>query len=164
MAGGGGTESPDRLLPAKGRRREDYLKTIYLLSKEKKEIRVRDIAEALGVRPASVVEYLEKLAADKLIEYHKGEGVVELTDRGLAEARKVAEKYEALYDFLVQVLGIPPERARREACYAEHGLSQDTVQRFKELAKAIAECRKYCPSLIPPPGGLEIRGKKPRDK
>ncbi len=138
----------EKLLPARGHRREDYLKIIYLLSKEKGRARVKDIAEALGVKPASVVEYLERLASENLIHYRKGEGDIELTEKGYREARKTAEKYEALYVFLVDVLGLPPEQAKREACYAEHGFSNETIERIRVLTTAMVEdCFKKCPEL-----------------
>jgi len=135
------------LLPAKGYRREDYLKAIYLLSEEAKSIRVKDIAEFLRVKPASVVEYLERLAAEGLIVYRKGEGAIELTSKGYREARKVAEKYEAIYRFLTTILGIPSDRAKREACYAEHGFSEETARRIRELSQLISICVEKCPDL-----------------
>jgi DtxR family Mn-dependent transcriptional regulator len=61
---------------------EDYLKTIYDLSTTSGRATTNQIAERLGVTPASVTNMLQKLAATKppLVEYLKHHGVLLTTD------------------------------------------------------------------------------------
>ena len=49
--------------------REDYLKQILKLGGDKKTVSNKEIAESLGLSPASVSEMLSKLKKEGLIEY-----------------------------------------------------------------------------------------------
>jgi len=113
-----------------GRREEDYLKTVYILSKEKNVIRIRDLSRALGVRPSSAVEYIEKLARKGLVVHKKGE-YIELTSEGLKEGEKLYKRYKALMSFLKEILMLPEDVAAEEACYIEHGLHDLTLERIR---------------------------------
>jgi len=108
---------------------EDYLEAIYHLVQEKKVARVRDIAARKGVKMSSVVGALRRLSAEELIHYRARE-YVELTETGEDLAMKVVARHEFLTKFFVEVLGVDEERADREACELEHGLSLETKARL----------------------------------
>jgi len=57
---------------------EDFLEAIYLIGKTKKVVRVKDIAQHLNIKMASVVVGLKSLAEKGLVE-HEHYGYVELT-------------------------------------------------------------------------------------
>ncbi len=113
-----------------GRRAEDYLKAIYMISREKKVVRVRDLSKVLGVRPSSAVEYLDKLASEGYVIHKKGE-YIELTDKGREIGESLYRRYEALMRFLKEILMLPDEIAAEDACYIEHGLHDMTLERIR---------------------------------
>jgi len=112
------------------KREEEYIELMYRLYSDKGVIRIKDIAARLNVKPPSVVEYLDKLARKGYIRYEKGE-VIRLTEEGMRIGREVYERHKALRDFLKILLGLPEEIADEDACYIEHGVHQETIERIK---------------------------------
>lgn len=113
-------------------RDDEYLEAILLLKRERGEVRVRDLAAILGVKPPSVVEYLEKLAEKNLVVYRKGQGLIELTEEGLKRAEEVFRRHQVLKELLV-LLGVPEEVAEEDACSIEHVISETTFKAFEGL-------------------------------
>ena len=130
--------SPRRRL---SRREEEYLEAMLILEKRKGRIRIKDLAEMLGVKPPTVVEFLEKLAAKGLVEYRKYYGV-RLTEEGRRLAEEVLRRHEAIKRFLV-MLGVPEDVAERDACYIEHGISDESLR----LMTLFIEFVEKCPNL-----------------
>jgi len=60
---------------------EDYLEAIFNLSKEKRVVRVKDIAKRLDVKMPTVTSMLKTLSKRELIDYEKYE-YLELTKKG----------------------------------------------------------------------------------
>ncbi len=114
-----------------GKRYEDYIKVIHKLEKEKGVVRLKDVAEALGLKPPTVLQYINKLSKNGIIEYSKGE--IRLTEKGREMAERIERQYKILKQFLTDVLGIPEDVAAVEACYAEHGFSEETIERLETL-------------------------------
>ena len=114
---------------------EDYLETIYFLSKEKGYARVLEIARALGVRPPSVTQMLKKLRDMGLVHYERY-GKVMLTEKGEELAREVRKRHVRLKLFLI-ALGLPEHLAEEDACAMEHVLHEETVLAFGRLAEFI---------------------------
>lgn len=108
---------------------EDYLETIFLLIKDKKVARIRDIAEVRKVKPGSVTPAMKRLAELGLINYTKRE-FIQLTDEGLDIARKTLTRHRLLERFLTEILHVGLENARNDACAMEHNLSDETTERF----------------------------------
>jgi len=111
---------------------EDYLEAIYLLSRKDEEVRVAEIAEALGFSKPSVSEALTHLEAKGLVEHEKYRGV-RLTPEGEELARHVYERHKTLSIFLTRILGVPPAQAAVEACRIEHTISTDTYERLRRF-------------------------------
>lgn len=126
------------------KREEEYLETMYLLHKNKGIIRVKDIAKALRVKPPSVVDALKKLSEKGLIEYEKYDRIL-LTEKGRKIAEETYVKHRLLTEFFIDLLGIPPEIAERDACQFEHYVHDITVQRIREFAEFIQE---QCPYVL----------------
>ncbi len=118
---------------------EDYLETIFNLSKEKRVVRVRDIAKRLEVKMPTVTNMLKTLSERELIDYEKYE-YLELTDKGSEVGSEVNRRHHVLRGFLTDILSIEPDRADEEACKMEHAVSASTLDRFIEFMEFIQSC------------------------
>ena len=127
-------------MPVRKKRAEEYLEAIYMLQRTKGVPRIKDIARILNVRPASVVEYLDKLAQQGYVEYHKRD-TLRLTEKGEALARKVYGKHRAITEFLETLLMLPRDIAEEDACYIEHGVHEETVERIIKLMEFLKQNR-----------------------
>jgi DtxR family Mn-dependent transcriptional regulator len=117
----------------RGKRVEDYLEAIYVMMKKGEKPGVRSLARRLGVKPSSVLEYLRRMDAEGYIRYMRG-GRIILTEKGLEIAEKTYERHRIICDFLRE-LGVPPEIAELDACYIEHGIHVETLNKIIEFLK-----------------------------
>ena len=112
---------------------EDYLETIYMLSKNDTAIKSVDIAKAMGVsRPAVNV------ATDKLIEkgFIKKDrySYIEITEKGKKAGEEIYKKHVAIMEFLL-ALGCSQETALLDCCKIEHVISEETLSKMKDFTK-----------------------------
>ena len=131
-----------------GKRYEDYIKTIYRIQKEKGEVRLKDVADAMNLKPPTVLQYVNKLERNGLVEYSRGK--IRLTEKGIEYAERLQHRYNVIYEFLVKVLKVPPQRAEKEACLAEHVFSEETAKRVEKFLRIILyeeECVKLLSAL-----------------
>ena len=129
-----------------GKRGEDYLEVIYELCRENGFTRVKNIAERLNVKPATVSEMLKKLSKEGYTIYKK-RLFVALTEKGKEIAKDVRERREILVKFLT-TLGIPKDIAEKDACTIEHVLHSETVKQLKNFVKFIEECPAINPKWL----------------
>ncbi len=118
---------------------QDYLKTVYSLSKNEELVNTTEISEKLGVAPASVTEMLKKLAHEGYIDYSPYHGST-LTEKGLEEAKKVARKHRLLETFLSDVLHIGKDKVHTQACQMEHTLSDEAEESLCRFLKHPDTC------------------------
>lgn len=118
---------------------EDYLEAIFDLEKEKKVVRVKDIAKRVGVKMPSVSSMLGTLNKRGLVRYEKHE-YVELTPEGTAVGREMRRRHQALFSFLTGILNIDPGTADDEACRMEHALSAGTLKSLTDFMEFIEVC------------------------
>lgn len=118
---------------------EDYLEAIWIAGLSEKVVRVKDLAERLRIKPASVVGALRALQRKGLV-VHERYGHVELTDEGASIAREIYEKHQTLFRFLHEMLGLPPEIAERDACAMEHHISPEGLERMLAFIEFVEEC------------------------
>ena len=123
-----------RKLPTLSPSMQHYLRTIHELQAENGHVRVTDIAQRLGVGKAAVSLALRGLLARRLV-CHKHYQVVELTQAGALEARRVMARFVILRQFLTTVLGVAPPLADRDACLMEHYVSSATVDRLVDMIR-----------------------------
>jgi DtxR family transcriptional regulator, Mn-dependent transcriptional regulator len=121
---------------------EDYLETIFFLSREEGKARPKDIAERMKVRAASVTGALKALAEKGLINYAPYASVT-LTAEGREIAGGIAVKHEALLHFFTQVLGIDASEAEEFACSMEHTIPDHILQRFVRFAEYTEKCPNF---------------------
>jgi len=108
---------------------EDYLEAIYLISKDKKIIRVKDVVVRMKVKTASVIGALKKLETKGLIE-HERYGYIELTEFGIKRALKIYEKHSTLLYFIHNILGVEKKISEKDACNIEHYISDETLEKL----------------------------------
>ena len=111
-----------------------YLKLIYRKQhEESSRVKTTLIAKSFRVRPATVTEMLQKLAEKNLLRYTRYHGV-RLTEKGVAEARKLLRKHRLLEVLLVSSLDYDVQKACDEASKLDYHASEDLVDNI---------CRTY---------------------
>ena len=118
---------------------EDYLEAIFNLEKDKKAVRVRDIAQKLAVKLPTVTSMLNTLSKRGLI-YHEKYEYVELTAEGERIAEDVWRRHVIFRDFLTCILSIDEKTADEDACRMEHTVSPATLERFVKFMEFIQNC------------------------
>ena len=108
---------------------EDYLEAIFEIEKRKRYVRVRDVANQLGVSMPSVNGALKNLEARGYINHEKYE-YIELTEEGTEKASRISRKHRLISAFLETVLGVDHETADEDACKIEHDLSPVTMEKL----------------------------------
>jgi len=118
---------------------EQYLKAIYNLTEEGGTAKTTDIAELIGVAPASVTEMLHKLADKKYVKHESYKGAV-LTGKGRKVARKIARKHRLLERFLNDVVGVRGKSRHEQACKMEHALTDEAEHNLCKIMNHPVEC------------------------
>ncbi|HJS29452.1 MAG TPA: metal-dependent transcriptional regulator [Anaerolineales bacterium] len=105
---------------------EDYLKTIYKLTRNTARASTNDIAEELRVSAASVTGMLQKLSSTSppLVDYKKHYGAA-LTEEGEKVALETLRHHRLIELFLHQILGYDWENVHQEAERLEHVISEE---------------------------------------
>ena len=111
---------------------ENYLKALYRLSQEKKEITVKDIAKSLGIKMPTVNSMVKKLAEKKFIRYEKYKAI-ELTEKGKKQALYILRKHRLTELFLSKVMGMGWEEVHDIAEQIEHIQSDRFFDRIDEM-------------------------------
>jgi DtxR family Mn-dependent transcriptional regulator len=114
---------------------QDYLQTIYMLSRDEAAAGTSSIAERLNVAAGSVTGMLKRLAERGLVEHVPYYGA-RLTAEGEGEAIRLIRRHRVLELFLVRVLGYTWDRVHEEAERLEHAVSDELVDR---MAAALGE-------------------------
>ncbi len=117
---------------------EDYLEVILNLSADGSPARSRDIASSLEVSRSSVTGALKELSDRNLINY-KPYAYITLTDTGMLEAQRIADKHDIIASFFVNILGVDKPVAQKAACKAEHALGPKIVGRLLSFVKFVSE-------------------------
>jgi DtxR family Mn-dependent transcriptional regulator len=121
--------SPDR--PLLSTSQEDYLKQIFLLGETGGSVSTQDLADRLGVRPASVTGMIQRLADQGLVHHEPYRGV-RLSDSGRRVALEMLRHHRLLETFLERVLGYRWDEVHDEAERLEHVISERFERRIAE--------------------------------
>src|SRR3954469_1460062 len=104
---------------------EDYTKAIYAISaKRPGRVANGELAERLGVAPATATSMLKRLAGLGLVDYMPYKGV-SLTAAGEKVALEVIRHHRLIEAYLSEALGMPADRVHQEAEVLEHYISED---------------------------------------
>ena len=112
---------------------EDYLEAMLMMKERHGYIRSIDIANELNVTKPSVSYATKRLRQNGYITMDQ-DGLITLTDTGMAIASRVYERHKTLSAFFMY-LGVDEETAREDACKVEHDLSQTTYEAMKRHAE-----------------------------
>lgn len=115
---------------------EDYLEAIFHIVAEKHAARVKDIAQRLGVNPASVTGALGLLSEKGLINYAPYD-VITLTPKGRKVSKDVVLRHEVLRHFFLNILSVDIDIADQAACSMEHALPREILDRMTEFLNFI---------------------------
>ncbi len=110
---------------------EEYLKTMYVLMKQKGVIRVTDIANKMNCSKPSVTKQLNILKDNKYIEYETY-GEIKLTKEGTKLATRALADYDILYILLHDVIGIDENDAEGEAIKIKNVISEKSLHKISE--------------------------------
>ena len=108
---------------------KEYLKTIYLLEKSEKEVRVTDIANKLSKTKPTVNYAINSLKEEKLINYEVY-GPITLTNLGKNAAEKVLEAYDIVCLFFTEILKMDKAEAEHEANKIKATLKDETINKL----------------------------------
>lgn len=111
---------------------EDYLETIYLLTRKNPHVRSVDVANELGFTKASVSRAMRILREENMVVFAE-DGGVKLTKAGLKRAIAVYERHTLITDFFAEYLGVNPVTAEKDACKIEHVISDETYLRLRSF-------------------------------
>jgi DtxR family transcriptional regulator, Mn-dependent transcriptional regulator len=113
---------------------QDYLKVIFMLTLDYGLVSTSQIAERMGVAPASVTGMLQKLADESkpaLVIYQKYHGVT-LTSDGKKAALEVIRHHRLLELYLQQALGYSWDQVHQEADRLEHVISEEFEEKIAQ--------------------------------
>lgn len=112
--------------------REDYLRGLYILQEEKREIKSIDLAHYLNVSKPSVSEMVRELNREGLVSYKKY-SKLRFTPKGRKIARKLTSKHRLIELFLKNVLKINSNYLHQEAHRLEHAFSDQSISKIRKL-------------------------------
>lgn len=112
---------------------EDYVELIADLIAVNGEARATDLAERLGVTPATVANTLNRLKRDGLVEMRPYRSIF-LTEAGTSLAAQSKERHGIVLRFLLS-LHISREIAEIDAEGLEHHLSEETLAAMAEFSR-----------------------------
>jgi DtxR family Mn-dependent transcriptional regulator len=116
---------------------ERYLEAIYELGEQAGgEVRVKDLAGALGVSHPSVSQMVDRLVEGGLVTHDKYRHI-KLTQKGRRIAKGLDRKHEVIKKFFADVLGVEAAVADRDACEIEHVISDQTLNKLVEYLQGI---------------------------
>ncbi len=112
---------------------EDYLEAMLIMKEKHGYVRSIDVAEFLGVTKPSVSYATKRLRESGHITMDK-DGLITLTDTGMAVASSMLDRHKTLTAFLIEI-GVDKETAEADACKIEHDISQQTFEAICRHAK-----------------------------
>ncbi len=111
---------------------EDYLKAIHKVQNGSDAVSTSELADHLGISPASVSGMTKKMAEMNLVEHTPYEGV-SLTEYGEKIALEVVRHHRLVERFLAEALDISWDQVHEEAERLEHVISEDLEDRMEEF-------------------------------
>ncbi len=109
---------------------EMYLETIFILTKNKANVRSIDVSEHMGFSKPSVSRAIGLLKNGGYINVDNG-GYITLTEEGRRIALRMYGRHILLTDFLKSI-GVPEDIAVSDACKIEHHLSDESFDALKK--------------------------------
>lgn len=108
---------------------EDYLKAIYAIERAEEAAGTSDLAQRLGLTPASVSGMVRRLAEQGLLSYEPYRGA-RLTPDGRRAALRTLRRHRIIEVFLVKMLAYEWDCVHEEAERLEHAASDELIDRM----------------------------------
>ncbi|MDR1940067.1 MAG: metal-dependent transcriptional regulator [Clostridiales bacterium] len=110
---------------------EDYLETIYVLSKGNDGVHAVDVAKHLNFSKPSVTRAMKILKQEGFITVDEKNHII-LTRSGREKAEAIFERHNVIARFWM-LNGVSRDTAYRDACLMEHDISRETLEKIKEF-------------------------------
>ena len=117
---------------------EMYLKAIWHIREKKEQVKVSSIAKILNVTQPSVVQMLHKLNDSKLVEYRKGNTIMEMTLEGEKIGERMIRNTRLLEVMMKESLKI--EIDEEMVCGIEHHMKDTFTDALCTLLKHPRKC------------------------
>lgn len=117
---------------------EMYLKAIWHIREKKEQVKVSSIAKILNVTQPSVVQMLHKLNDSKLVEYRKGNTIMEMTLEGEKIGESMIRNTRLLEVMMKESLKI--EIDEEMVCGIEHHMKDIFTDALCTLLKHPRKC------------------------
>ena len=117
---------------------EMYLKAIWHIRERKEQVKVSSIAKILNVTQPSVVQMLHKLNDSKLVEYRKGNTIMEMTVEGEKIGERIIRNTRLLEVMMKESLKI--EIDEEMVCGIEHHMKDIFTDALCTLLKHPRKC------------------------
>lgn len=121
---------------------EDYLKSIYVLQKDKGTVRSIDVAERMGVSKPSVSHAVKLLREGGFIVMDD-DYTLHLTELGREIAERLCDRHKYFTERLTDA-GVDASTAEAEACKMEHTISDESFQKLKGQEQRICPFADSC--------------------
>ena len=108
---------------------ENYLETIFILSKNRLGVHAIDVANELGFSKPSVTRALGILKSKGFI-FIDSKKHINLTEAGQKKAHEIYERHQVITEFWV-LHGVSHDVAAKDACRMEHDISEETLKAIK---------------------------------
>ena len=108
---------------------ENYLETIFVLSKKHGVVRSIDVANEMNFTKPSISVAMKRLREDEYITVEH-DGNITLTDKGKEIASRIYERHQLIAKILI-ALGVNEKTAYEDSCKIEHDLSQESFEKIK---------------------------------
>lgn len=118
-----------------GESAENYIETIYVLSKKKNAVRSVDIATELGYSKPSVCVAMRNLREKGYITTD-GDGLIFLTESGVKIAKNIYQRHETITNWLIRI-GVSADQAAIDACRIEHVISRESFECLKKYEEGL---------------------------
>ncbi|MDD1678794.1 MAG: metal-dependent transcriptional regulator [Methanomicrobiales archaeon] len=119
-------------------KKEDLMEEVYLLTRNgTSSIPVSCLLSHLKIPCAELEELIAVLRAENAL-CREPCGEIALTACGRILAEQVVKKHQILEHFFVEMLGVDPHEAAKEACRLEHHISDELTGRLSDLVNRSA--------------------------
>jgi len=112
--------------------KEDYLRGIYHLMEDERDVKSVELADYLNITKPSVSEMLQELDNEDLIDYKKY-SKLKFTPKGKKIAKKLTFKHRIIESFLKNTLKINSKAIHKEAHRLEHAFSDESVNKLSRF-------------------------------
>ncbi len=118
---------------------EDYVELVGDLIAETGSARLTDLADCLGVAPATAAKALQRLQREGLVDVRPYRSIT-LTEAGETMAAASRERHRIVHEFLI-ALGVTGETAEADAEGIEHHVSPETLTLFEKMTARLRKDR-----------------------